>query len=426
MLLAGVASAAFAQVPSPDSSNAARRGVALAGPVAEAWLPTDTLSRAEALKRARHARLGSLRSPEQGRLEAFLIEHEDALTGGPSGPRRFYVVLGGTGGAASIAGGLGVRAFPGRTDRELNAQVVASTRGSIAGRVVGGVRRGPVALEAIGRAVRYNEERVYALGTDAGTDHQRYELREGAADALAVVQPWHPLRLAATAGYRAYDLREEVVLQESLGDLPGTGADPAYAVAGLQLALDLRDGGVGRRLWFGSRRAPGGTGNPQRGLYAAVAAERFEEVGGAGLSFMRYEAEAQAYLAFRYGYQRLALRHRTVYTDPDGGAAVPFYLQPFLGSSYTLRGFPGYRFRDRGALLFNAEYRWRVWRLLDLALFADAGCVFHELDGWGVGELEVGYGGGLRVVSRTDLLFRLDLARSREGVHLHASFVAPF
>jgi hypothetical protein len=406
-----------------DSLAAGELGVALAGPIAEAWLPEGRPRRAEALKRARRARLDSLRSPERGGLEAFLLAHEDVLAGGESnGPSRFYLVLGGAGEAAPIAGGLGVRLLPGHAERMLNVQVAASLRGSIVGLAEAGVPAGPVGLRVAGRAARYNEERFFGLGAEADAAHARYEVREGAVEALAAVRPLRPLRFAATAGYRAYSPHAD----DLAPGLPGADSDPTYAVLGLRLAYDSRDGGAGEPLWFGSRDTPGGSGNPWRGFYAAVAAERFEEAGNEPLSFTRYDVELQAFVSFRYGYQRLALRHRTVYADPDGGAAVPFYLQPALGGAYALRGFAPFRFRDRGTLLFGAEYRWRVWRFLDLALFVDAGRAFHRLDDWGARDLEVGYGGGLRFATRADVLLRLDLAHSREGARLSAAFTAPF
>ena len=77
---------------------------------------------------------------------------------------------------------------------------------------------------------------------------------------------------------------------------------------------------------------------------------------------------------------------------------VPFYLQPTLGGAYSLRGFRTFRFRDRSALLLQAEYRWRINEFVEGALFYDTGAVGPELGD--IGKLERDYGFGLRAGSR--------------------------
>ncbi len=59
----------------------------------------------------------------------------------------------------------------------------------------------------------------------------------------------------------------------------------------------------------------------------------------------------------------------------NAGHSVPFYLQPSLGGSNSLRSFTDYRFHDDNMLLANAEVRLALMTHLDLAVFADAGNV---------------------------------------------------
>jgi outer membrane protein assembly factor BamA len=90
-----------------------------------------------------------------------------------------------------------------------------------------------------------------------------------------------------------------------------------------------------------------------------------------------------------------------------------------LGGARTLRGFREYRYRDRRNLLLNLEYRWEVWNYVDFGLFADAGKVFRDPDDLDFGGLQAGYGFGLRVHTPGGTQFRIDLARSNEGIKLH-------
>src|SRR6185437_12228793 len=46
------------------------------------------------------------------------------------------------------------------------------------------------------------------------------------------------------------------------------------------------------------------------------------------------------------------------------------------GGSEDLRGFLPFRFYDQNSLVLNAEYRWHLMSILDMALFADGGKVF--------------------------------------------------
>jgi hypothetical protein len=73
----------------------------------------------------------------------------------------------------------------------------------------------------------------------------------------------------------------------------------------------------------------------------------------------------QQYILFFNKTRRLALRARMTMTDSAAGQQVPFFLQPYLGGSDDLRGFRPYRFTDRNAVVYNAEYRWEIFSGLE-------------------------------------------------------------
>jgi hypothetical protein len=136
--------------------------------------------------------------------------------------------------------------------------------------------------------------------------------------------------------------------------------------------------------------------------------------------------DAAEYIPLLHKNWVLALRGRAVLTETAAGQDVPFYLLPSLGGSTTLRGFLDYRFQDRDLLLFNAEYRWPLFRALDGALFYDAGTVGPSTHALSVRNAHTDYGVGVRLHSTRRTLVRLDVARSNEGYRALFSFTAPF
>lgn len=143
-------------------------------------------------------------------------------------------------------------------------------------------------------------------------------------------------------------------------------------------------------------------------------------------SFRRLEASAEHYFAFLNEKRGLALRAQTDLSFPNRTTIVPFYMQPTLGGSDDLRGYRQFRYYDNNRLVMNAEYRWEVIPALDMALFADAGKVFHRPGQFNLARIKTSAGFGLRFKSRDSLVFRLDTGFSREGFQVWFKFNGPF
>ena len=120
-------------------------------------------------------------------------------------------------------------------------------------------------------------------------------------------------------------------------------------------------------------------------------------------SFRRVEADAAQYIPIRRSV--LALRARADLSQTGDGQTVPFYLLPSLGGANSLRGFLDYRFRDRDLLMLNAEYRWPIARVIDAAVFYDAGTVAPEASEL-TRRFNRDYGLGVRVHSAAHMLVR--------------------
>ena len=188
-------------------------------------------------------------------------------------------------------------------------------------------------------------------------------------------------------------------------EVPGLDAQPAFGViepfvefATLDRAIEDRGGGRYR-----------------------VSFTRYADRDLDQFSFNRWDVDLRQYIPFVHGTHTLALQAWASSSDPSDGDSVPFYLQPTLGGSRSLRGFRTYRFRDRSALLLQAEYRWRVNEFVTGAFFYDTGAVAPGLDD--IGRLERDYGFGLRAGSRSAVAVRIDVAfGGREGTRFLVRF----
>ena len=138
--------------------------------------------------------------------------------------------------------------------------------------------------------------------------------------------------------------------------------------------------------------------------------------------FQRLDAEVQQYFGFFNNTRVLALRAKTTLTDAENGQTVPFYMQPILGGSEDLRGFLPFRFYDNNSLVLNAEYRWHVVSVMDMALFADGGKVFARRGDLNFSHLQSDGGVGFRFNFQGRPFLRVDIAGSREGFQIWLKF----
>ncbi|MFB6097990.1 MAG: BamA/TamA family outer membrane protein, partial [Salinibacter sp.] len=188
-----------------------------------------------------------------------------------------------------------------------------------------------------------------------------------------------------------------------------------YATLGAHVTLDRRDVRYTRE--FGTRYVPSGDDltdrplNPDHGTLLSLDYLRFRELSDVDASFSQLRLEAQQYVSFFNGYHTFALRHRSTFTDPDVGEVVPFYWLPYAGGNFTVRGYDEFRFQGgRHGVLYNLEYRYKVWHHADVVLFGDAGKVFDSIEEWGVTNLRYSYGAEIRFTTPRTTLFRVGVA----------------
>jgi outer membrane protein assembly factor BamA len=254
----------------------------------------------------------------------------------------------------------------------------------------------------------------YGPGPDSSkTGRSDFRLEDTAVDLTFGVRPLRHVTLGSSAGYLFNNI--------------GPGTDARYASAetlyspvhapGIDVQANyLRVGGFAQYDW---RDNPGG---PRRGgNYFAQFNDYRDRTFGAG-NFRRLDLEAQQFVSVLNQRRVFALRGRTTLTYRDGSQPIPFYMQPSLGGAEDLRGYRPFRFRDDNLFVMNAEYRWEVFSGLDMALFGDAGKVFHRKSDFDLAHLESDVGFGFRFNARNQTFLRMDVGFSHEGFQVWVRF----
>jgi hypothetical protein len=254
------------------------------------------------------------------------------------------------------------------------------------------------------------QEDFFGLGPHSGRgDRTDFLYEDGTVELTGGVRPRPWLRLGGQAAWLRVNVgpgtdarfsNTEIRFDETAA--PGLTRQPNFLRTGFFAEVDRRD-------------APG---NPRAGGVYRVEFSDYQDRSLGAFGFRRFGAEVEQYVPFNAGQRVVAFRFRTSLDDAKQGQEVPFYFQNTLGGPDDLRGFQAYRFRDRNLMLFNVEYRWRVWSGLDLALFGDAGEVFHRRQDFDLGRLEADFGTGFRFHTAHNLICRVDVAHGREGTRL--------
>jgi hypothetical protein len=120
----------------------------------------------------------------------------------------------------------------------------------------------------------------------------------------------------------------------------------------------------------------------------------------------------------------LSLYGRVTLSDTSAGHVVPFYLQDTLGGSDmagdpALRAFSDYRFRAPNAMVFEAEWDRRLWKVVGLMAFFDTGKVAMQRADLGLSDMRHSVGAGLTFWSATRVVFRVYVGfGGGEGHHI--------
>ena len=369
-------------------------------------------SRVDELTRQRDEKVLTPNVP--GEAERFFDWVEQYVTS----PNQWYVTFGNLMPSSGLAPGAGYRRVLGDVAR-INVRGAWSVRSyTLAEAVVDA----PFANERIvlsGRA-RWrdgNQLPYYGLG-DGSSKEQRtsYALQIVDAGGSATVWPsrWFSIGAGASAMQIETSVGEgrfpsiEAVFDPSTA--PGLQSSPDYLHSNAIVAIDWRE-------------SPGYT---RSGGYYAVTLNRYDDRSDGRFTFNQVEADLRQFIPVLNEHWVIAVRGLVSITDTTAGQEVPHFMLPRLGGSTTMRAYPDGRFRDRHAMLLSAEYRWIPGRVLDMALFVDAGKVAAERADLDFEDLRTSYGIGARFHAPAATVVRLEVAHGLEGYRLHFTFGKSF
>jgi outer membrane protein assembly factor BamA len=193
-------------------------------------------------------------------------------------------------------------------------------------------------------------------------------------------------------------------------DAPGLDSQPRYRALGLAAVVDYRDKA---RL-------------TSSGSWLGVAWWKAATVETSPTRFMRVVTDARHFVALRNVDHVLALRAIVSTRVGTTDVPTPFYLQPTLGGSKTLRGFGSYRLRGDAVWAATAEYRWHVQRWVEVAPFVDVGAVADRFGALRNVRPAVTPGIGVRARTSERVIGRLDYASGRDGQRVVITLSTPF
>jgi hypothetical protein len=286
------------------------------------------------------------------------------------------------------------------------------------------LRTGMVLPSSVNRQLRFSihaghsdapKLEYYGLGPDSSKGDRTNYRREDTT--LDVVMAWHPNHRRWAAGIATGALFVNV----------GPGRDSRFASseskysAAAAPGIDIQTNFIRTTVYtdFDFRDFPG---DPHAGNRIDLQYRRYTDFKRDLYTFGRFSANAEQYFPFFNKKRVVSMSGGVELTSTDKDQLVPFYLQPTLGGPDDLTGFRRYRFSDNNLVRFRGEYRWEVSAGFEMALFADAGKVFHKIEQIRLTGLARSAGFGLRFKTRDSVAFRIDTGFSREGFQTWVRF----
>lgn len=242
----------------------------------------------------------------------------------------------------------------------------------------------------------------FGIGNQAGEQGRSVPLTQKADAAFAqlLVRTRGELFVGATVGYAELDTRTSIDLTAAHGvELNQSTRLISYAA---NLVGDWRD-----ESYY-----------PTSGSLLEIDASYRDRAGFRNTTYWKYTAAYNHYMQLSSA-SVLALRASGCYVDGQ----APFYDLCLFGKNSDLRGYSVGRFRDRGQLAAQAEYRMQLTERWGAAVFAGVGGVAQSMSDFSGSDLLASYGAGLRfrVQDNPRINLRVDYARSGQEEALHIS-----
>jgi hypothetical protein len=266
---------------------------------------------------------------------------------------------------------------------------------------------------------RHPQEDFFGTGSDSLLEDRvsfLFEGREVQGRAVLMPKPW--LRVGTKIGHLAPAIgtgtdRRFASIEARFDDstAPGLLAQPDFAYGEGFAEVDYRDE----------------PGNARAGGHYVISWRKYADRDLDRYTFTAVDVLLQQFVPVFDKKRVFAFQAGIVGTSADAGNQVPFYMQPTVGGSRSVRSLTDFRFRDMHALWINAEYRWEAFGLLDMALFTDWGKVAPRASDLDFSEMKRAYGIGFRFNTPQAVFLRIDVATGGgEGVRLFSKFSKAF
>ncbi|MCH8291544.1 BamA/TamA family outer membrane protein [Candidatus Poribacteria bacterium] len=262
--------------------------------------------------------------------------------------------------------------------------------------------------------VRYqllSDESFFGIGQDSDKDDEsNFAHEQATAQAAFGTKFSDRISLDAIFGFDLNDISEGKDKSiRSTTNLPNRESLP-----GLEEGISIGRLQIG--IQYDSKNRPG---NPTRGGEALLTAGIFQELDDDQFGFWKLSADLAYYLHLFYN-RAIALRVAGEVTEPLSDREIPFYYLSELGRQETIRGFSRGRFRDRDMVLGSVEYRYPIHRVVDAMFFVDVGQVAGDIfSDFSTDDLEVGYGGGVRIWGSEGLISTFVVGKSSDGFRFY-------
>jgi hypothetical protein len=297
----------------------------------------------------------------------------------------------------------------------LDANASWTISGRRQARFVGLLADRPIGFAVLGDYDYKPDRKFYGIGNDSQEEDKSYYLLENSSLETAVLFGKFPLRqLRLMGGISSISPRrgsnQSPLLNEVFdeSDVPFAHAETQAIIGGI----------TGDYAWMDDYR------DPSLGLHGKAEFKHYNGYGQGDPSYNNWHLEARGYVPVFE--KRRVIAVRGVYTGVDpyskGPNAMPFYRLSISEGPYRFVGFPSQRFRDRQLVLGRIEYRWMIWRRLNIAALYEIGEVAPTIDRFQAEDVHISYGGGLRWGLSAVSVFRMDVAHSVEGFNVVIRF----
>ena len=255
------------------------------------------------------------------------------------------------------------------------------------------------------------QENYYGQGHNTWrTWRTSYALRQSWSGARWELTPYKRLRLGllqrwswstATQGEN-YTLP---VITDRFPALPGYRSETRLSSSGIYLDMD------GLREEY------------QLGGSAHVGGEYNRSFAGGKVEYLSLEAQAEGRTPIKKQNSVLVgLASLQVNRAMGGSDPIPFYLQPHIGGSSTLRGYQLDRFYGPGLIMASLEYRIRVHPNIQFYPFFDEGQIFERTSDLSWLDWHRNYGFGFRFRGRMGTFMTMEFGWGGEGTQFHLLF----